>query len=52
MREDDVIIKLIIDIIIINSYGFIILIKVIPVSLKIKELTAVLFTILMKGARK
>ena len=37
---------------IINSYDLTILIKIIPVSLEIKELTATPFIILVKGARK
>ena len=44
--------KLTIDTLIINSYGLTISIKTIPVLLKIKELMAALFTILVKGARK
>ena len=40
------------DTLIINSYGLMILIKIIPVSLEIKELTVTPFTILVKGARK
>ena len=46
------IIKFIINILIINFYGLIILIKIILVLLKIKELMAVLSIILVKGARK
>ena len=52
MREDDVIIRLITNTLIINSYGLMILIKITPVSLKIRELMAAPFTILVKGARK
>ena len=52
IREDDIIIKPIINILIINSYGLTILIKIIPVLLKIKELTVTPFIILIKGARK
>ena len=52
MREDDVIIKLITDTLIINSYGLIISTKIIPVLLEIKELIAALFIILVKGVRK
>ena len=52
IREDDVIIKLITDILIINSYGLTILIKIIPVLLEIKELMVTPFIILVKGARK
>ena len=52
MREDDIIIRPITDILIINSYGLIILIKITPILLKIKELMAAPFVILVKGARK
>ena len=52
MREDNVIIRPVTDTLIINSYGLMILIKIILVLLKIKELTATPFTILVKGARK
>ena len=52
IREDDVIIRLIINTLIINSYGLTILIKIILVLLEIKELMATPFTILVKGARK
>ena len=52
MREDDVIIRPAIDILIINSYGLTILTKTMPVSLEIRELTAALFAILIKRARK
>ena len=52
MREDDVIIRPITDILIISSYGLIISIKIIPVLLEIKELTAAPFTILVERARK
>ena len=52
MREDDIIIRPAIDTLIINSYGLIILIKVTLVLLKIKELTAAPFIILVKEARK
>ena len=52
MREDNVIIKLAIDILIINSYGLTILTKVTPGSLEIKELMAAPFIILGKRARK
>ena len=51
IREDNVIIKPVTDILIINSYGLMILTKIIPVSLEIKELTAAPFVILVKGAR-
>ena len=52
MREDDIIIKPITNILIINSYGLMISIKIIPVLLETKELTAAPFVILVKGARK
>ena len=52
MREDDPIIKFATDILIINCYGLMILTKVIPVFLEIKELRAALFIILVKGSRK
>ena len=52
MREDDVIIRFATDILIINSYGLMILIKIIPVSLEIKELIVTPFVILVEGARK
>ena len=52
MREDDVIIRFVINILIINSYGLIILTKIIPVLLEIKELMVTPFVILVKGARK
>ena len=52
MRENNVIIRPATDTLIINSYGLIILIKIIPVLLEIKELTATLFIILVKRARK
>ena len=52
IREDDMIIRLITNTLIINSYGLIISIKIIPVLLKIKELMAAPFIILVKGARK
>ena len=40
------------DTFIINSYGLTISIKITPVLLEIKELTAIPFIILIKGARK
>ena len=40
------------DTLIINSYGLTILTKIILILLEIKELTATLFIILVKGARK
>ena len=52
IKKDDVINKLITNILIINSYGLIISIKIIPVLLEIKKLMATLFIILVKGARK
>ena len=52
IREDDVIIRLITNTLIINSYRLTISIKIIPVLLKIKELIIALFIILVKGARK
>ena len=52
MREDDVIIKLITNILIINSYGLTILIKIMLILLNIKELTVTPFVILIKRARK
>ena len=52
IREDDVIIRPATNILIINSYGLIISIKITPVLLEIKELTAAPFIILIKGARK
>ena len=52
IREDNVIIRPATDILIINSYGLIISIKIIPVLLEIKELMATPFIILVKGARK
>ena len=52
IREDDVIIRFITDIFIINSYGLIISIKIILVLSKIRELTAIPFVILVKRARK
>ena len=38
MREDDIIIRLIINTLIINSYGLMISIKIIPILSEIKEL--------------
>ena len=52
MKEDNIIIKPISNILIINSYGLMISIKIMPVLLEMKELTAALFTILMRKARK
>ena len=50
--EDDVIIRLITDTLIINSYGLTILIKIILVLLEIKELMVTLFIIMVKKAWK
>ena len=52
IKEDDIIIKPIINTLIINSYGLTILTKITPISLKIKKLMVTPFTILVKGARK
>ena len=52
IRKDNVIIRPVINTLIINSYGLIISIKIIPVLLEIKELTAAPFAILVKRARK
>ena len=52
IREDDVIIRPVTNILIINSYGLMILTKIIPVLLEIKELMVTPFIILVKGARK
>ena len=52
IKEDDMIIRPVINTLIINSYGLTILIKKTPVSSEIKELTVTPFTILVKGARK
>ena len=52
IKEDDIIIRPIINTLFINSYGLTILIKITPVLSKIKELMAILFTILIKKARK
>ena len=52
IKEDNVIIKLATNILIISSYGLIILIKVTPVLSKIKELITALFITLVKRARK
>ena len=52
IKKDNIIIKLTTNILIINSYRLIISIKITPVLLKIKELTATPFTILVKKARK
>ena len=52
IRKDDIIIKPVINILIINSYGLIILTKITPVLLKIKELMTTPFIILVKRARR
>ena len=52
MREDNIIIRPVTNILIINSYGLIISIKITPILLKIKELTVTPFIILIKTARK
>ena len=52
IKEDNVNIRPANNTLIINSYGLTILIKIIPILLKIKELTATPFIILVKGARK
>ena len=52
IKEDNVIIRPITNILIINSYGLMIATKVMPVLLEIKELIAAPFIILVKGARK
>ena len=52
MREHNIIISSVPNILIINSYGLTISIKIIPVLLEIKELIATLFVILVKVARK
>ena len=50
--EDNIIIKPVTNTLIINFHGLTILTKIIPVLLKIKELMAAPFTILIKGAKK
>ena len=52
IREDDIIIRLVTNNLIINSYGLTILTKETPVLLEIKELTIAPFAILIKEARK
>ena len=52
IRDDNVIIRLITNTLIINSYGLTILIKITLISLEIKELMATPFIILIKRARK
>ena len=52
IRKDNVIIKPTTNILIINSYGLMISIKITPISSEIKELTVTPFAILVKRARK
>ena len=52
IKEDNIIIRLITNTLIINFYSLMILIKIIPILLEIKELIATPFIILVKGARK
>ena len=52
IKEDNVIIRPIINTLIINSYGLTISIKITPILLEIKELMVAPFIILVKGARK
>ena len=52
IREDDVIIRPVTNILIINSYSLTISIKIMPVLSEIRELMAALFVILIKRARK
>ena len=52
IKEDNIIIKPATNILTINSYGLIILIKITPVLLKINELMVTPFIILVKRARK
>ena len=52
IREDDVIIRPVINTLIINSYSLTILIKIILILSEIKELMVAPFVILIKGARK
>ena len=52
IQKNNVIIKPTTNTLIINSYGLIISIKIIPMLLEIKELMAASFIILVKGARK
>ena len=52
IKEDNVIIRPATDTLIINSYGLMISIKIIPVLSEIKELMAAPFIILVKRARK
>ena len=52
IKKDNIIIRLITNTLIINSYGLKISTKITPVLLKIKKLMATPFIILIKGARK
>ena len=52
IREDNIIIRLIANILIINSYGLTVLIKIIPILSEMKELIVTPFIILIKRARK
>ena len=52
IREDDIIIRFITNILIINSYGLTILIKIILILSEMKEFMVIPFIILIKGARK
>ena len=52
MRKDDIIIKPTTNTLIINSYSVIILMRITPVGLKIKELMAAPFIIMVKRAKK
>ena len=52
MKENNIIIRPVTNILIISSHGLIISIKETPISLGIRELMAAPFTILIKGARK
>ena len=52
IKKDNIIIRPAINTLIINSYGLTILIKITLILSEIKELTTILFTILIKRARK
>ena len=52
MRKNNIIIRLITNTLITNSYGLIISIKITPISSKIRELMATPFAILVKRAKK
>ena len=52
IKKDNIIIKPVANILIINYYGLIILMNEIPVSLEIRELTITPFAILIKRAKK